>query len=128
MPNFTEEYYRIKIIKIFIRRGFPKDSLELNKKIRIGHKGKNSFIPDLVIKKKDGTCFVVIEVKKNSKNIEEAFSFQLSPAVKILDAKYGIYYDGSEKSFVFENGKEKIKKNFNSLKSLKKIFPKSKDF
>src|SRR5690349_14278180 len=39
--NFTEEYHRINLIKAFLKIGFPKESINLNRKIHIGHKGKN---------------------------------------------------------------------------------------
>lgn len=107
--NYTEEYYRINLVNSFLKIGIPKKNLHLNKKIRIGHKGRNFFIPDLVITKKNERCFLVAEVKKDSKNMKEALVFQLNPAVKILNAKYGIYYDGTKNSFVFKNNGEIIK-------------------
>ncbi|WNE41466.1 MAG: hypothetical protein AM1032_000206 [Mycoplasmataceae bacterium] len=112
--EFTEEYHRIKLIKSLLKKGFKKEYFNLNHKIHIGHKGKNFFIPDLVIKRKNGNCFLVVEVKKNSKNIKEAIEYQLNPARKILSSEYGIYYDGTEKSICFRENKE-IMKNFDFL-------------
>ena len=110
--NFTEEYHRINLIKSFIKIGFPKESMDLNKKIHIGHKGKNYLIPDLVISKKNKKCFIVVEVKKNSNSIDSALSHQLNPAMKLLDSEYGVYYDGTENSVFFSNKAKKFD-NFN---------------
>jgi len=112
--NFTEEYHRINLINAFLKIGFPKESINLNRKIHIGHKGKNHIIPDLVISRKNKKCFVVVEVKKNSNSIESALSHQLNPAIKLLDSKYGIYYDGTENSMFFSNKGKKFD-DFNFL-------------
>lgn len=112
--EFTEEYHRIKLIKSLLKKGFKKEYFNLNHKIHIGHKGKNFFIPDLVIKRKNGNFFLVVEVKKNSNNIKEAIEYQLNPAIKILSSEYGIYYDGTEKSACFRGNREVIK-NFDFL-------------
>jgi hypothetical protein len=112
--NFTEEYHRINLIKSFLKKGFEKKYLNLNHKIQIGHKGRNSIIPDLVITKKNGDFFIIVEVKKNSNEIEKALNYQLNPAIRILNSEYGIYYDGTEKSIFFKNNKEPAK-DFNFL-------------
>ncbi|WNE41810.1 MAG: hypothetical protein AD073_000145 [Mycoplasmataceae bacterium] len=113
--NFTEEYHRINLINAFLKIGFPKESINLNRKIHIGHKGKNHIIPDLVISRKNKKCFVVVEVKKNSNSINSALSHQLNPAIKLLDSEYGMYYDGTENSMFFSNKGEKFD-GFNFLK------------
>ena len=101
--NFTEEYHRINLVKSFLKRGFPKENIDLNKKIHIGHKGKNYIIPDLVISRKNKKCFLVVEVKKNSNSIDSALSHQLNPAIKLLDSEYGMYYDGTKNSIFFSS-------------------------
>jgi hypothetical protein len=57
--------------------------------------------------KRNGKFLVVAEVKNNSKEIESAIKHQLVPAMRILNARYGIYFDGSKKSRLLirkENG------------------------
>lgn len=105
--NFTEEYFRIKIISAFLKKKFPRELIYLNYKIHIGHKGKNFFVPDLVLKKKDGTFFIIVEVKKNSDYKNDALNYQLNPAIKILCANYGLYYDGTSNSVFFSSNGEK---------------------
>lgn len=109
--DFTEEYHRINLVKSFLKKGFPKDAFNLNYRIRIGHKGRNFFIPDLVITRSNGSFFLVAEIKKFSTGIQSAIDHQLNPAMKILSSDYGIYYDGTKNSSLFlRNGD--LSKNF----------------
>ena len=113
--NFTEEYHRIKIIKQLLKSGFSQHHMNLHHRIQIGHKGKNSFIPDLVIRNKsEKGYFLVLEVKKDPSKMKEAILYQLNPAIRILSSQYGIYYDGSKGSSCFKNDGSKVQ-NFNFL-------------
>jgi hypothetical protein len=111
LGDFTEEYHRINLVNFFLKKGFPNNSINLNYRIRIGHKGKNFFIPDIVITRNDGTFFLVGEIKKYSKDIRSAINHQLNPAMKILNSDYGIYYDGTKNSTFFSKNGE-VLKNF----------------
>lgn len=114
--NFTEEYHRINLVKAFLKKGFPRESLKLNHRIHIGHKGRNFFIPDLVVTSSRGHFFLVSEIKKFSSGIQSAIDHQLNPAMKILGAEYGIYYDGTKNSTFFLKSGEPLKKfNFVNL-------------
>lgn len=95
--NYSEEYQTIRLVKWFLRRGYGKEQIIFEYIIRIGRDGHNTLRVDLVVKKNE-RFFVVAEVKNNSKEIESAIKHQLIPAMRILNAKYGIYFDGSEKS------------------------------
>jgi hypothetical protein len=97
--NYTEEYQRIKLIKYLLKKGYDKDQFIIEHSIRIGHKGHNVLRVDLVIKK-NGKFFLVAEVKKKYtiESMKSAISHQLMPALRIVDAKYGIYFDGTNKS------------------------------
>lgn len=111
---FTEEYYRIKLIKSIINAGFSPKNLDLNYRIRVGHGGKNLIIPDIVIKKNNGKFFAVFEVKKNPKYMKNAILYQLEPAMRILNSDYGVYFDGTKKSTIIRRNGE-ILKNFDFL-------------
>jgi hypothetical protein len=97
--NYTEEYQRIKLIKYLLKKGYDKNQFIIEHSIRIGHKGHNILRVDLAIKK-NGKFFLVAEVKKKYtvESMKSAISHQLMPALRIVDAKYGIYFDGTNKS------------------------------
>lgn len=97
--NFTEEYQRIRLIKYLLQKGYPKNCFVIEYSIPIGHKGHNTLRVDLVIKK-DNNFSVVAEVKKNytKENRNSAIRHQLIPAMRILNSKHGIYFDGTSKS------------------------------
>jgi hypothetical protein len=112
---FTEEYHRIKLIRSLINLGISKNNIDLNYRIKIGHKGRNCFIPDAVVKKVNkNEVFLVVEVKKDSKFMDDAINYQLKPAMKMLDSEYGIYYDGTKKNAFFKKD-GKIIRDFNFL-------------
>lgn len=116
LGNFTEEYHRINLINFFLKKGFPSDSINLNYRIRIGHKGRNFFIPDIVITRNNGTFFLVGEIKKYSTDIRSAIDHQLNPAMRILNSDYGVYYDGTNNStFFLKNGEELKNFDFSNL-------------
>lgn len=97
--NYTEEYQRIRLIKYLLQKGYPKNQFIIEYAIPIGHKGHNTLRVDLVIKEqKKFIC--VAEVKKGyvKENMRSAIKHQLIPAMRIVNAKYGVYFDGTKKS------------------------------
>jgi len=98
--NYSEEYQTIRLVKWFLRKGYQKEQIIFEHVIRIGRDGHNSLRVDLAIKK-NGNFFVVAEVKNNSREIESAIKHQLLPAMGILNARHGIYFDGSKKSRIY---------------------------
>ncbi|WNE40406.1 MAG: hypothetical protein GBAus27B_000473 [Mycoplasmataceae bacterium] len=97
--NYTEEYQRIKLIKYLLKKGHNKNQFIIEHSIRIGHKGHNILRVDLAIKK-NGKFFLVAEVKKKYtiESMKSAIHHQLLPALRLVDAKYGIYFDGTKNS------------------------------
>jgi hypothetical protein len=97
--NYTEEYQRIKLIKYLLKKGYDKNQFIIEHSIRIGHKGYNILRVDLAIKK-NGKFFLVAEIKKKYtiESMKSAINHQLMPALRIVDAKYGIYFDGTKNS------------------------------
>ncbi|KLL05356.1 MAG: hypothetical protein MRERV_1c007 [Mycoplasmataceae bacterium RV_VA103A] len=97
--HYTEEYQRIRLIKYLLQKGYPKNQFIIEYAIPIGHKGHNTLRVDLVIKEqKKFIC--VAEVKKGytKENMRSAIKHQLVPAMRIVNAKYGVYFDGTKKS------------------------------
>ncbi|CAG8640477.1 11673_t:CDS:2, partial [Ambispora gerdemannii] len=80
-------------------RGYPKSQFIIEYAIPIGHKGHNTLRVDLVIKGQNG-FICVAEVKKGyaKENMNSAIKHQLVPAMRIVNAKYGVYFDGTRKS------------------------------
>lgn len=113
--NYTEEYQRIRLIKYLLKKGYDKNQFVIEYSIRIGHKGHNTLRVDLAIKK-NGKFFLVAEVKKKytAESMKSAIRHQLMPALRIVDAKYGIYFDGTNKSRL-------LVKNSNGVISIKKF-------
>ncbi|CAG8455967.1 26240_t:CDS:2 [Gigaspora margarita] len=97
--NYTEEYQRIRLIKYLLQKGYPKSQFIIEYAIPIGHKGQNTLRVDLVIKGQN-RFICVAEVKKNytQENMRSAIKHQLIPAMRIVNAKYGVYFDGTKKS------------------------------
>jgi len=97
--NYTEEYQRIRLIKYLLQKGYPKSQFIIEYAIPIGHKGHNTLRVDLVIKG-NNKFICVAEVKKNysRENMNSAIKHQLVPAMRIVNAKYGVYFDGTKKS------------------------------
>jgi hypothetical protein len=82
-----------------LKKGYTKDQFIIEYAIRIGHKGHNILRVDLAIKK-NGKFFLVAEVKKKytTESMKSAIRHQLMPALRIVDAKYGVYFDGTKNS------------------------------
>jgi hypothetical protein len=98
--NYSEEYQRIRLIRYLLaKKGYDKRQFIIEYSIPIGHKGHNTLRVDLVIKQ-DNNFSVVAEVKKgySKENMKSAIKHQLIPAMRILNSKYGIYFDGTRKS------------------------------
>jgi type I restriction enzyme M protein len=97
--NYTEEYQRIRLIKYLLQKGYPKSQFVIEYAIPIGHKGHNTLRVDLVIKRQN-KFICVAEVKKSytKENMKSAIRHQLIPSMRIVNAKYGVYFDGTKKS------------------------------
>src|SRR5438552_5455641 len=96
--NYTEEYQRIRLIKYLLQKGYPKSQFIIEYAIPIGHKGHNTLRVDLAIKGQN-RFICVAEVKKGytKENMNSAIKHQLVPAMRIVNAKYGVYFDGTKK-------------------------------
>ena len=103
--RYSEEYWTVKLVKWFLSRGYEKEQIGFEYVIRIGRDGHNSLRVDLVVKK-NGNFFAVVEVKNNSREIESAIKHQLIPAMRILNARHGIYFDGTKKSRVYTRNED----------------------
>lgn len=103
--RYSEEYWTVKLVKWFLSRGYEKEQIGFEYVIRIGRDGHNSLRVDLVVKK-NSKFFVVVEVKNNSREIESAIKHQLIPAMRILNARHGIYFDGTKKSRVYTRNED----------------------
>ncbi|CAJ0747030.1 12934_t:CDS:2 [Entrophospora sp. SA101] len=91
--------------KILNNRGYEKDQIIFEHVIRIGRDGHNSLRVDLVVSK-NRKFFVVVEVKNNSREIDSAIKHQLIPAMRILNARHGIYFDGTKKSRIYTRNED----------------------
>lgn len=117
--DYSEEYYRICLIKYLLKKGYVKKQFFIEFVIRIGHKGRNSLRVDLVIKKVN-KVLIVAEIKKKYSKAHKysAIKHQLIPAMKILNSPCGIYFDGSDQSCIlFQSNNGKI-----SIEPFKMIF------
>jgi hypothetical protein len=90
--RYSEEYQRIRLIIYFLKKGYPKNQFIIEYAIPICHKGHNTLRVDLVIKK-ENKFICVAEVKKGytKENMKSAIHHQLVPAMRIVNAKYGVY-------------------------------------
>ncbi|MCE8162679.1 MAG: type I restriction enzyme HsdR N-terminal domain-containing protein [Candidatus Moeniiplasma glomeromycotorum] len=101
--QFTEEFQRIRLINYFLKKGYSRSALRLEYPIEkyFGHKGQSKvkILVDLVVWR-EGKFWVVAEVKKSYRWEwkKSALEHQLKPAMDWTKSKYGIYWDGSEKS------------------------------
>lgn len=106
----TEEARRIECIKFLLTKGYPAENFRCETVIlkRIGNEGRNSLRADIVIyerplheieclKELDAfkLILVVAEIKRESKSRRGAVSFQLEPALRLIDrpAVMGVYWD-----------------------------------
>jgi hypothetical protein len=105
--KYSEEYYTIKLVQFLLRRGYQKEQIGFEHTIRIGRDGHNSLRVDLTVKR-EGKFVIVAEVKNNSREIESAIKHQLLPAMGILNARHGIYFDGSTKSLIYTRNKDGV--------------------
>lgn len=104
--NFTEEKQRIDLVKILLAKKYPRDSFKFEEIIPLGSgSGKNEkdhLRIDLSIIV-NGKHLIVCEVKKNNQDIKKAIDNQLLPAMKLKDAKYGIFYDGNNRQLFYND-------------------------
>lgn len=104
--NYSEEYYTIKLVKFFLRKGYKIEEKDFEYSIKFGRDGHSLMRVDLVVRVND-KIFVVAEVKNNSREVESAIKHQLLPAMGTLsarqgkDVKHAIYFDGTKKSRIY---------------------------
>lgn len=105
--TFSEEKRRIDLIRFLIERGYKKENIILEDMVKIGNSGRNSIRIDLIVKNEKNKTSIVSEVKRDSKDIVSAINNQLIPAMKLKNAEYAIYWDGSNnKLFHYDAEKE----------------------
>jgi type I restriction enzyme M protein len=93
--SFSEEFRRIQLIKFLLEKGYEKEEIKLEYVVKVGNSGRNHIKIDVCVLSENNP-FIVCEVKKDSKNKEDAIEFQLQPAKNLTKAKFGIYFDGNE--------------------------------
>lgn len=106
----SEEARRVECIKYLLSRGYPKSHFHCETTIikRLGNEGRNSLRADVVIfdcpaseaQRLDGDArlreiLLVAEIKRESKSKKKAVSFQLEPALRLIDrpSVFGVYWD-----------------------------------
>ena len=104
--NYSEEYYTIKLVNFFLRKGYKIEKKDFEHAIKFGRDGHSLMRVDLVVRVND-KIFIVAEVKNNSREVESAIKHQLLPAMGTLsarqgkDVKHAIYFDGTKKSRIY---------------------------
>nr|YP_009518929.1 hypothetical protein [Boodleopsis pusilla]AYC64800.1 hypothetical protein [Boodleopsis pusilla] len=110
LDEFTEEYRRIECVRFLLDKGYPKENIDFEREIiKYGHSGRNSLRADIVVynvsksninQNKINNIILVAEIKKKSKNKENAINYQLKPAFNQLkNCLYGIYWDDENRIF-----------------------------
>ncbi|WP_029512154.1 MULTISPECIES: N-6 DNA methylase [Mesoplasma] len=110
--SFTEERQRIELVKFLLnKKKYPKELFQFEYIIKIGTSNQK-LRADLVIWKdeKKEKVEIIAEVKKNGKHKEKAAILQLEPGKKLLNAKYGIYFDDENNYLLYNNDKYSITK------------------
>nr|AYC64084.1 hypothetical protein [Johnson-sea-linkia profunda] len=102
--EFTEEYRRIECVQFLLDKGYPKENFDFEKELlKYGHSGRNSLRADLVVynaAKDIDNIILVAEIKKKSKNKENAINYQLKPAFhQLKNCLYAIYWDDENRIF-----------------------------
>ena len=98
--QYSEEYWTVDLVKRFLRRGYVPEVIVFEKSISLGRDGHNSLRVDLAIRQQEG-FLAVAEVKNNSRELVSAIKYQLIPAMRMLNAKYAIYFDGTSQSRIY---------------------------
>jgi len=97
--TWTEEYNRVQCVKFLLSQGYPKELFDFEKDVmKVGSEGRNSVRADIVVYK-DNTkqnIFLIVEVKRDNKNVNDAVDYQLKPSCLANNTEYGIYFDGIE--------------------------------
>ena len=119
--EYLEEYYRIELLNILLKKEYPKKDIILEYKKHVGNNPKNKEIRIDILVKKDNKNYIVCEIKRDNKN--NAIENQLKPAIKLLDAEIGIYYDGNENIILHKDIIYNLSKlpNYNNNLDYKKI-------
>lgn len=109
--SFTEERQRIELVKFLLSKGYPQHLFSFEHKINFGS-SKRFLRADLVIWENDykQKIKIVCEVKRDSKNKNDAYDYQLAPTIKLTSAKYGIYFDNADNYVIYENNKYSLNK------------------
>jgi type I restriction enzyme M protein len=96
--TWTEEYKRVECIRFLLKKGYPKNLFNFEKDVmKVGNGGRNRVRADIVIYRENKQdIFLIAEIKRDNKNVDDAINFQLKPSVLSNKAEYGIYFDGIE--------------------------------
>ena len=110
--EFTEEYRRIECVRFLLDKGYPKENIDFEREIiKYGNSGRNALRADVVVYKvsksnintnedKMAHIILVAEIKKKSKDKENAIQYQLKPVFQQLkNCLYAIYWDDENRLF-----------------------------
>jgi len=115
--TWTEEYNRVQCVKFLLAQNYPKELFDFEKDVmKVGNACRNRVRADIIVYK-DNTkqdIFLIVEVKRNNKNVNDAVDYQLKPSCLANDTEYGIYFDGIE-NILFKGN------NFDTRYSLLKL-------
>lgn len=121
--NFTEEWYRARMVWSLVESGFPKENICVEFKIPKGSQGAKSINPDIIVFKDSSwisvynswdkesalpddlrkNMLIVFEAKVNSKKLVSAVTKQLAEAMNsyIGEEIFGIYFDNEYEILMF---------------------------
>lgn len=109
--SFTEERQRIELVRFLLSKGYPKELFEFEYKIKFGS-SKRFLKADLITWESDSkqNVNIICEIKRDSKHKIDAYDFQLKPAIKLTNSKYGIYFDNADNYIIYSNNKFSLNK------------------
>jgi type I restriction enzyme M protein len=97
--TWTEEYKRVECVKFLLSMGYLRELFDFEKDVmKVGNAGRNRVRADIVLykNKTKQNIFLIVEVKRDNKKIDDAINYQLKPSCITNNTEYGIYYDGIE--------------------------------
>ncbi|ATZ17822.1 restriction endonuclease subunit M [Mesoplasma melaleucae] len=109
--SFTEERQRIELVRFLLTKGYTKELFEFEYNIKFGS-SKKYLRADLIIWENESkqNINIVCEVKRDSKHKIDAYDYQLEPAIKLTNSKYGIYFDNADNYLIYSNNKYSLNK------------------
>lgn len=99
--NYSEEYWRIELIKFLLDKGYQKVEIKVEYTVKIGNPERDRLIADVCVFKND-LVYIVGEVKKHKDSKSNAVEHQLKPATDLTKAEYSVYFDGSENELHYQ--------------------------